>query len=271
MNSGSSSAYGMPWEILRSTKVTKDGRPIDIITKAGGLAGYSSIIAMIPEFNIGYSILVAGDYHGQVDLQERLVSVLVPAVDNISRAVVRQNYEGFYAAAELDSGLIHDEFSIKLVVDDVGPGLRVSNWTSNHTDFLSVYGRITGMPKEPSQWTARLLPTGVQYGSNAQFWRLTAIPARKAGDEKKIFDDFCINDVDNLVYNGLSVEEFVFDNGPTPNPGGQGTEFVPIRLTCTGLRAGYTKVDARPDEDHGVRNGQVVMGASPGFMSNKKR
>ena len=270
MNSGSSSAYGMPWEILRSTKVTQDGRPIDIITKAGGLAGYSSVIAMIPELNIGYSILVTGDYHAKLDLQERLVSILVPAVDKIARAVVRQNYEGFYATTEVDHGLIHDEFSIKLVVDDVGPGLRLTNWTSNHTDFLSLYGRLTGMPQQPSQWTARLLPTGVQYGSTAQFWRLTAIPVRKAGEEKKIFDDFCINDVDNLVYNGLSIEEFVFENGPSPIPGGQGTEFVPIRLTCTGMRADYVKVDEKSRKDHGVRKGQVVMGANPGFGSGKK-
>jgi hypothetical protein len=108
--------------------------------------------------------------------------------------------------------------SLKLEVDDTGPGLRVLDWFSNGTDFLPVYGRLKGMP-EGTKWQARLIPTGVLQTDDdddhnnphmsAETWRLVVVPERREGDERKVFDDFCMTDVDSLMYSGVSIELFV--------------------------------------------------------------
>jgi hypothetical protein len=212
----------MPWEILRSTKLTPDGRAVDIITKGGLLEGYYSSILMIPEFGIGVTILVAGDYPALVDLREKIIATLIPAVEKLVRDEIRKQYAGTWANwpnwwSTKRSGPDMN-FSLKLEVDDTGPGLRVLDWFSNGTDFLPVYGRLKGMP-EGTKWQARLILTGVLPKSDddddpdpdwsAETWRLVVVPEKRAGEEKKVFDDFCLTDVDSLMYSGVSIELFV--------------------------------------------------------------
>lgn len=208
-SSGPNSAYGMPWEILRTTKLTPDHRPIDIITKGGSLGGYFSTIAVIPEFGLGLTILVAGAQAAQFDLREQIIALLIPELDKVVRAKAKNDYEGFYGLCDDLSGPLNPDSSVVLEVDDVGPGLRLSSWISNKTDLLPTYGLLKGMPEDPSQWEARLLPTGMLWDANWEAWRLTAIPQRKEEDEGKVFDDYCFTDVDGLIYGGWSLEEFL--------------------------------------------------------------
>ena len=213
--SGTHSAYGMPWEILRSTKLTPDGRGIDIVTKGGALEKYFSTMAMMPEYGLGLTFLVAGDSAALRDLQERIVATLVPAVEDLIRMEIKANYTGLWARFEdLWVGDPDMDFSLRFEVDDARAGIQVLDWVSNGTDFLSVYGRLKGMPEDLTQWEARLLPTGVYVSVEEndnlidEIWRLTAISKRTEDDQSKVFDDFCMTDVDTLMYNGVSLEEF---------------------------------------------------------------
>lgn len=213
----------MPWEILRTAKLTPDGRAIDIITKGGALTQYFSIIALLPEFGLGITILIAGDHQALSDVQEKVISTLVPATEKLIRDEVRRVYAGIWAA---DEDIPDSKWSLKLEVDETGPGLRVADWTSNGTDFLSVYGSLKNMPSDPSQWQARLIPSGLyrepltvpNAGSSEQYWetgvwRLTAVPRKNSDNERLVFDEACYTDVDSLMYDGYSVEEFVISTG----------------------------------------------------------
>jgi hypothetical protein len=142
----------MPWEIVRTTKLTPDGRAIDIVTKGGSLPGYYSLIAMIPEFGLGMSILVAGSGPARQDLSEKLISNLVPAVEELLRREVRTHYAGSWSHWDEESQSLDTNWSLNLHVDDDGLGLRVSDWVSNGTDFLPVYGSFKGMGKEAGNW-----------------------------------------------------------------------------------------------------------------------
>ncbi|KAI9745032.1 MAG: hypothetical protein M1818_001310 [Claussenomyces sp. TS43310] len=225
--SGTNSAYGMPWEILRTTKLTPDRRPIDIITKSGALTQYYSTIALIPELGLGVTVLVAGD-EAIRDISDTVIEGLVPAADALIRRESRRSYAGDFAAARGHSA--GKAWSLRLSVDETGPGLLVTDWLSNSTAFLQVYGRFKDMPKDPTQWQARLLPTGLVRSKRAssdpnspvhsaadhqddhavfETWRLVAVAKPQAGDERKAFHDFCMTDMDALMYNGRSVEEFV--------------------------------------------------------------
>jgi hypothetical protein len=209
----SASAYGMPWEMFRTTKLTPDGRAVDIVTKGGDLKQYDTLIAMIPEFGLGITILTAGDATALTDISERIISTLGRAVDELLRGEVRDRYAGTYVGYELG-------WSLKLEVDDVGPGLLVMEWVSNYTDFLPVYGSLKGMGYSERKWEARLIPSGIYVDLGRvewETWRLTAIQEKPSEDAGKVFEDYCVRDVDALMYNGVSVEQF--DIGKEGPPG----------------------------------------------------
>lgn len=219
-SSGANSAYGMPWEIMRTTKATPDGRPIDIITKGGSLRGYFSTIALLPEFGLGVTFLTAGAQVAVIDLRERIFAALISEVDKMLREEIRRSHCGTYAFREdYLAGPPNMDWSFSVEVDDTGPGLVMRNWTSNGTDFLHEYGRLKHMPADPELWEARLLPTGIYHDEREEesdldggwdIWRLNAIPKRKKSDRGKLFEDYCMTDIDALMYGGLSVEEFTF-------------------------------------------------------------
>lgn len=217
-STGIASAYGMPWEMYRVTTLTPDGRPIDFVTKGGDLTGYRSLIAMIPEFGLGITILVAGNPAAMDDLSERIIGKLVPAVEELLRSEVRAMYAGTYVMHGADA-----RSSLKLEVDDVGPGLLITEWISNNVDFLPVYGSLKGMAHSKGNWEARLIPSEINvqapYGKHTfetETWRLTAIQEKSSENKGKILEDFCLRDVDSLMYNGLSLEHFDLGMRSTP-------------------------------------------------------
>ena len=146
---------------MRSTKLTPDGRAVDIITKGGALNQYFSTIILIPEFGLGVTILIAGHSSALWDLRENIIATLVPAADKLVRQEVRAVYAGTWADSDSFWGPPNWNWSLKLEVDNLGPGMRVREWVSNGTDFLEVYGRMKVMPSDPDAWEARLIPTGV--------------------------------------------------------------------------------------------------------------
>jgi hypothetical protein len=236
----------MPWEILRTTRATPDGRPIDIITKGGSLTGYFSTIALLPEFGLGVTFLTAGSQAAIYDLRERVIAALISETDKLLREEVQRSYCGTYAYWDDWFGPPNMEWAFSVAVDESGPGLKVLKWTSNGTDFLAEYGRLKHMPSDPELWEARLLPTGV-YGEKREdgnpedggwdVWRLNAVPKRVEGREGRIFEDYCMTDADALMYGGISVEEFVFGkNGELSLGGGQA--YV---ASLSGMRTGLLK------------------------------
>jgi hypothetical protein len=44
---------------------------------------------------------------------------------------------------------------------------------------------------------------------SSETWRLVVVPEKREVNKKKVFDDFCMTDVDSLMYNGVSIELFV--------------------------------------------------------------
>ncbi|KAH8599288.1 beta-lactamase/transpeptidase-like protein [Bisporella sp. PMI_857] len=247
-NAGLNSAYGMPWEILRTTKLTSDGRGTDLITKSGSLTGYYSNIILIPEFGLGLVISVAGDSAARPDLRENVVSALVPATEKLIRDEAKSVYASLFTAWGGDQ-----DWSIKIKVPDEGPGLEVTKWVSNGTDFLSFYGRISGMPNDPEKWQALLIPTGVYTEHNkvnnpkgsTEVWRLTAVPKRDPAVASKVFDDFCITDVDAMMYGGLSIEEFTIYKASENSLVGSDGKMVALMVSIAGMRT-YLFRDVRP-------------------------
>lgn len=144
-------SVGRPWEIFRYNENTAQHRVVDIYTKSGDVGGYHSVIALAPEFNVGFSVMTAGNgAASRAPLSAVVLDTLMPALESAARRQALANYGGTYASSGLNS-------SISLTAPPSSPGLIVTEWVSNSTDFLSAITAYTGSP----QTNLHLYPTGL--------------------------------------------------------------------------------------------------------------
>ncbi|KAI9687010.1 MAG: hypothetical protein M1820_010527 [Bogoriella megaspora] len=213
---GLGSFYGMPWEMLRTTRVTSDNRTVTIATKGGGLKGYYSNIAMVPEFGVGVVVLVAGQYNALGVLQQTVHDVLLKGVDWAMRERVREKYTGLFVPAK---GNLNS--SVELGMGQHG-GLVVQNWLSNGTEFLGVLIKAFGWPPLDNDETAegkeaRLLPTGLTRSVEkkdgkteiGEVWRMEFVDLEDEAGQK-VWDEACAGDYDEGSFDGRAVNELVF-------------------------------------------------------------
>ncbi|CAI6076744.1 unnamed protein product [Clonostachys chloroleuca] len=177
-----STAVGMPWEIFRLSNLTPDSRPIDLYTKSGGIFGYETNMVLIPEFNVGISVLAAGD--DASDALMGLLDIVIPATVSSLNQLARQQAKETYA--------------------DDGPGLRITQWTNRGKSMLEFLASREGT--NVMDLDMRLYPVG-----EGQRWRL--VLERTEGANPSVFSDACITwlRVDQMRYAKQPVDEFTFD------------------------------------------------------------
>lgn len=154
---------GAPWEILRSSNLTTDGRLIELYTKGGDDGTYHSKLCLIPDYDLVVTILTAGpeaDFTFSFSLLSRLLSTLLPAIEQASRDEAGTSVVGTYTDKTTNS-------SITLSLDD-GPGLGISGWSVRGHNVVDVYAYITGIQGVPI--VPRLYPVDTQGGGQAA-WR----------------------------------------------------------------------------------------------------
>lgn len=126
------SAVGRPWEIWRTMiGDPANNRVVDLYTKGGTIGVYQSIIAFIPDFNIGYNILISSENQlTQYTSAGILSDILVPALEEAAREEANAAFSGTYmAAGPLNSSVVVSR-------DFDSPGLTLNRWISNGTDML---------------------------------------------------------------------------------------------------------------------------------------
>lgn len=122
---------GAPWEIRRTQLGSKQ---YDFYTKNGGIQGYTAIFALVPDLDIGFSILTSGPEEdaagGAVwaSIGSMIGSLVVPKVEDVARDEASVRLAGHYVAKDLNSSLT--------ISTDEFPGIRVTNWISNGSMIL---------------------------------------------------------------------------------------------------------------------------------------
>lgn len=206
---GMSSFIGMPWEIFRSGSILKNSaKPVTFVTKSGGLPAYTSIIMIVPEYDLGITILVGGDGRPLSKIRQIVTEEFIPAVELLAQAQLEEKYAGIYAAAKktgLDSSL---ELS-----HSIASGLYISKFVSNGTDVLRTLLPLLagGESFNPTDWHMQLVPTLLFADPEKQkgeLWRALLVPQKRGLGGA--WEDFCINQVDTGRYAGKVVNEFVF-------------------------------------------------------------
>ena len=185
---------------------------------------YNSGIVLIPDYDVGFTVLVAGGGGVLPTLVETVIRTLVPAVEKVGRDQAAARYAGRYeAAAPLNS-------SIDLLVQREAPGLKIGRWISNGSDFLAEYARFFGPPATQGgggrELDVRLYPTGLTDSSSpssSSKYREESFravfqlvrpgnPSSDSSSAEPFFLNACSSwgALDGLVYGNNSLDDFVF-------------------------------------------------------------
>lgn len=198
-STGSSSYYGMPWEIYR----TPTPLPTTFFTKGGEVPGYVSIIALAPEYDLGITILVGGNATLLPLLLKAVSVLLIEAADGVIGLELQDRYTGTYTATNLNSTLSLAYTPAK--------GLYVDRWISNGTDFLAVILR-TFLGAVGDGTRLQVVPTFLYVDEerwSGERWRVLPVQEGE-GETKGVWDDFCITNMYAVTYDGQPLNEVVF-------------------------------------------------------------
>lgn len=202
-------SVGRPWEITRYTK-TRQNRVVDIYTKSGDIGVYHNSFALIPEYNVGFSLLVAGS-SDRIPLSGVILDALIPALEEVTQRQADTSFTGSYSAK---NGL---NSSIAFSTKDSDPGLFLTKWISNNTDMLnflqtSLRDLTGGVAFGPE---TRLYPTNLNtnYGNGTEkvSWRIAVDSFLPTGADIGMFPG-CLTwfDLDAITYGTLALDNFVF-------------------------------------------------------------
>ncbi|KAK0624559.1 beta-lactamase/transpeptidase-like protein [Bombardia bombarda] len=151
-------SVGYPWGIRRILLPEENGkRTIDAYNKAGRVGYYSSLLNLLPDYDIGFSVLIAGPNipgNTNFNIADLLGVRLLPALEAAAREQAQAVYSGEYRAPSGNS-------SLRLTTQADRPGLGVENWISNGTD-MEIIAVALAQGYVPAKPTIRLYPTGLE-------------------------------------------------------------------------------------------------------------
>ncbi|KAJ5086370.1 alkaline D-peptidase [Penicillium alfredii] len=203
-------AAGRPWEIYRH--VHPSGVVTDIYTKLGDSGYYTGLLALLPDFGVGFSILGASPHatrSAAVQLVADLIAdTVIPALMDQAKNEALDNFAGTYAPKD-------KRFNTTLTLSvptsaKSPPGLVVSQWISDGADLTAL------LPKGLMETSGiRLVPT-IQDGAGSGQVAFRAATLNKPGPISghlfsKLYDvEDWTSTLDMLTYGGLDLAEFVF-------------------------------------------------------------
>ncbi|KAK5689681.1 hypothetical protein LTR97_012680 [Elasticomyces elasticus] len=209
-STGSHNLFGAPWEIFRTTAILEEtNRPVTIMTKGGGLAGYYSYSLLIPDYNLVISILLAGELSALDPLLGFITTPLIRAIEDLAQNELETRYAGSYAATNLNSSLV--------LAQTPSRSLHVTEWTSNGTDVLVPLTQfVAAQAGQGDDIYYQITPTSEYRHRNnnqtGEVWRFINVldtPA-ETNVTSEIWNDFCVANMDPISYGGKPLTEVIF-------------------------------------------------------------
>jgi CubicO group peptidase (beta-lactamase class C family) len=203
-------SVGAPWEIERLTLSPPQEKVVDLYGKSGDLGTYHASYALIPDWQIGYSVNIADVPNvpsmANDVIGEMINELVLPLIEETARREADENFAGRYRACDgtLNSSLV-------LTTSNVSLGLGVKEWISNSTDMFVTFGKLRKIPAKNVSIT--LYPTGLTDrvgGGRKQAWR-AAVENNGAPVGKGLLACISWFLVDGPIHGGLSGDEFAFE------------------------------------------------------------
>jgi CubicO group peptidase (beta-lactamase class C family) len=211
--SNRANSIGRPWEIY---SLTVDGpSPIIPIYQARGNIGlYSSHVALVPDYNVGFAILAA-DSEANADLNayaDLLAVTLIPALEKNAIAQANRVFAGTYTY----TGVNGSTATLTIAPSrDSKPGLALTHFTSSrHGDIRALYAQLNEIAPE-NNLSVRIYPTGL----NDQSTRGERVVFRAVFQDMAALADAGTltcdmwRYVDGWQIYGVGIDEFVFEVG----------------------------------------------------------
>ncbi|KAE8361013.1 beta-lactamase/transpeptidase-like protein [Aspergillus caelatus] len=205
-------SVGAPWEIFRYELPNRPNHAVDVYSKSGNLGAYADIVALIPEYEIGFSITAADlptnplpNVWGLADL---IIDRLSPAFDKAAQQEANSTYAATYKAQGANSTT--DSY-VRITTDHQKPGLQVTKWVSNGVDFLQSLASLSGL----EELAVTLYPTGIEqtvHGESAKRVFFRAVFDYDATGQSKGVISNCQSwlNVDGSRVGNIGVDEWVF-------------------------------------------------------------
>lgn len=203
-------SVGAPWEIWRTPTNITNGRVVDLYTKGGSIGLYQSLLVLIPDYDVAFSILTAGSEPDVLKIiSEVILQEMIPVLEHAASTEAQRSMVGHYEADNrLNSSLV--------LGIDRGPGLLLERWISNGSDLLAVaqwYANATGGGNVES---VKLYTTNTIDGfpgrGRRQSYRAIFNTNATAIDNTRIMDPSgsAWGNVDQLMYGNIAVDDFMF-------------------------------------------------------------
>ncbi|KAI1122379.1 beta-lactamase/transpeptidase-like protein [Nemania abortiva] len=221
LSSDPTSSVGSPWGVRRlSLSQNSTYQFATTFNKLGSIGKYSALLALIPDFDIGFAITAAGELPASLvlDIADTLSSTYLPTIQGIARYQANVTYSGTYVSENTNLNS-----TLTITVDAEKPGLGVGPWVSNSTNLM---GLVVALGQNITQdfWpdiqpSVRLYPSGL--------WDAKPDGGRRVGF-KAVFEDLSLPvaarayttdcsswvGVAGVMYGSQPLDGFVFDIDP---------------------------------------------------------
>ncbi|CZT14561.1 uncharacterized protein RCC_12046 [Ramularia collo-cygni] len=191
-------AVGRGWEIFR---LKSGGHTVDLYTKGGNWGSYSSVFAVIPDYNVGFSLLsVSTKAYGKFtdDFPNVLAPILLDAVEKIGREQANHNFVGQYHSQSSNT-------SVRVEMDDL-PGLKLTEYIYKGTDMGVVFGDLN------KEVDFRLIPNHLAKGKGQfGFTGVYARPQPPLANGSFYFPCQSWLDIDDFTYDSVPLGNFMFE------------------------------------------------------------
>ncbi|KAK6833475.1 beta-lactamase-like 1 [Apiospora arundinis] len=217
---GDASPGQLPWGVKRIPLSNGSGgsRITDAYNKAGSINAYSSLIILLPDYDVGITVLLAGGWPGNANwnIADAIGETLVPALEEAARMEAGAMYAGTYSSnSSSDTNSASLNSTIVLSTESGRPGLGIDRWISNGTDMVPVAIRYT-LNYNVTGPALRLYPTGLEK-RNEDGSRKVAFKAmiQDRGATDHVSDMFSTNcgtwvGQTTAVYASMPLDQFVF-------------------------------------------------------------
>ncbi|KAI2472479.1 beta-lactamase/transpeptidase-like protein [Annulohypoxylon bovei var. microspora] len=202
---------GMPWG-ARRIHLDDTYRYTTAFNKAGNIGDYSALLAILPDFDIGISVMLAGEIPGNTgfSLADTIGEALLLAIDEAARSEAGALYSGHYISSDekLNS-------SMTIITDNL-PGLSISQWFSNGTDFAWI-ATVLQNQYYPVTPRIRLYPSGLEgpaaNGGKRVAFKAMFEDADGPRNANKMFSTECGSwvSVESVIYGSAAMDELIFN------------------------------------------------------------
>ncbi|KAL6706258.1 hypothetical protein ACN47E_005993 [Coniothyrium glycines] len=213
-------SIGAPWGIRRIqlAREVQPHRLLNVFTKAGTFRKYTSFLSLLKDFNLGFTIMMAGDPALNNFLGADLLGAsLIPAYDAVARDEADKLFSGIYVGKDIGSGNPLATAWLTISTDPNKPGLGVGPWISNGTDMVSrAYMMQAGTEILPLRPEVRLYYTQLESkannGGKKQSWKAVFEETGYPYVGQQLFSTDCASwvGVTGITYGSLPLDEFIF-------------------------------------------------------------